>query len=53
MRIAGEWRLCDDGVTRPTVQAKVQAADGAFHVEFFLVDSCADRTDDSPICNQL
>jgi hypothetical protein len=22
----------------------VQAADGAFHVEFFLVDGCADRT---------
>jgi hypothetical protein len=29
MLIAGEWRVCDDG---------------AFHVEFFLVDGCADRT---------
>jgi hypothetical protein len=44
MRIEGEWHLCDDGITRPTVQAKVQAADGSFHVEFFLVDSGADRT---------
>jgi len=44
MRIVGEWRLCDDGITRPTVKAKVQAADGTFHVEYFLVDSCADRT---------
>ena len=44
MLIAGEWRVCDDGVARPTVQAKVQGGDGTFHVEFFLVDSCADRT---------
>lgn len=44
MLIAGEWRACDDEITRPMVRAKVQAADGAFHVEFFLVDSCADRT---------
>jgi hypothetical protein len=44
MRIAGEWRMCDDGITRPAAPAKVQAADGAFHVEYFLVDSCADRT---------
>jgi hypothetical protein len=44
MLIVGEWRVCDDGTTRPAVQAKVQAADGSFHVEFFLVDSCADRT---------
>ena len=43
MRIDGEWRVCDDGITRPTIQAKVQAANGAFHVEFFLVDSGADR----------
>ncbi len=43
MIIAGEWRVCDDGITRPTVPAKVQAADGTYHVEFFLVDSCADH----------
>jgi hypothetical protein len=28
MIIAGTWRLCDDGVTRPVVGAKVLAADG-------------------------
>jgi hypothetical protein len=44
MLIAGEWRLCDDGVTRPTLLAKVQAADGTFLPEVFLVDSCADCT---------
>jgi len=44
MRIVGEWRLCDDAVTRPALRARVQAADGAYHVEVFLVDSCADRT---------
>jgi hypothetical protein len=44
MRIAGEWRVCDDGVTRPALRAKVRAADGAYHVDIFLVDSCADRT---------
>jgi hypothetical protein len=44
MVIAGEWRLCDDGVTRPVLGGKVLAADGPFHAEFFLVDSCADRT---------
>jgi hypothetical protein len=44
MQIVGEWRVCDDGITRPTIQTKVQAADGTFHVEFFLVDSGADRT---------
>ena len=44
MLIAGEWRLGDDGVTRPAVQAKVQAADGTFLVAIFLIDSCADRT---------
>ena len=44
MRIAGEWRVCDDGVTRPALRGKVQAAAGAYHVDVFLVDSCADRT---------
>lgn len=44
MVIVGEWLLCDDGITRPAVRAKVLGADGPFHVEFFLVDSCADRT---------
>jgi hypothetical protein len=44
MRIEGEWRVCDDGVTRPTLQARVQAVNGAFHLEVFLIDSGADRT---------
>jgi hypothetical protein len=44
MRIDGEWRVGNDGVARPSVQAKVQDANGTFHLEFFLVDSCADRT---------
>jgi hypothetical protein len=44
MRIVGQWRVCDDGVTRPTIVAKVQANDGTYHVDVFLVDSCADRT---------
>src|SRR5258707_3385420 len=39
MRIDGEWRMCDDGETRPLVQAKVQGANGDFHFEFFLIDS--------------
>jgi len=42
--IAGEWHICDDGVARPAVQAKVQGADGPFHFEIFLVDPGADRT---------
>ncbi len=44
MKIVGEWRVCEDGVTRPALRAKVQADDGTYHVEVFLVDSCADRT---------
>ena len=43
MVIGGKRLACDDGVTRPTVQAKVLAGDGPFHVEVFLVDTCADR----------
>jgi hypothetical protein len=44
MLVVGEWRVCDDGITRPTVAAKLQAADGSFQIEFMLVDSGADRT---------
>lgn len=43
MEIAGKWLLCDDGVTRPVVEAHVLGADGQFY-ERFLVDSCADCT---------
>ncbi|MBI1918645.1 MAG: retropepsin-like domain-containing protein [Planctomycetes bacterium] len=31
-------------MTRPALKIKVEAADGSYFVEFFLVDSCADRT---------
>jgi hypothetical protein len=44
MRIVGEWLLADDGVTRPVVEADVQAAEGDLLRERFLVDSGADRT---------
>jgi hypothetical protein len=44
MRIVGEWLLCDDGVTRPVILARVLAADGTARVDRFLIDSGADRT---------
>jgi hypothetical protein len=44
MRIVGEWLVGDDGVTRPVVRAKVQAADGTLQPGVFLIDCGADRT---------
>jgi hypothetical protein len=44
MRIFGEWQAGDDHTTRPIVVTRVQAADGSFRAEVFLVDSGADRT---------
>lgn len=44
MRIVGKWLVCNDDVTRPAVEAKVQAADGSLQHGVFLIDSCADRT---------
>ena len=44
MLVVGEWRVCDDGVTRPALRAKVHAHDGTHQTEAFLVDSGADRT---------
>jgi hypothetical protein len=44
MVIFGDWRVCDDGVTRPTLLAKVQNANGQFLAEVFLIDTGADRT---------
>jgi hypothetical protein len=44
MRIVGKWLVCNDAITRPTVRAEVQAADGSLHAGVFLIDSCADRT---------
>ena len=43
MLIVGEWQLCDDGVTRPTVRAKVLGSDGNLVAEDFLLDTGADR----------
>ncbi len=48
MRIDGEWYVCDDGITRPVVRAEVQAADGTWAHEEFLLDTGADRTVLSP-----
>jgi Aspartyl protease len=44
MVIVGEWRMCDDGVARPAVQGLVGGATGVQLAEYFLVDSCADRS---------
>jgi hypothetical protein len=44
MQILGEWLLCDDGITRPTVRAVVHGASGVFVTDDFLIDSGADRT---------
>jgi hypothetical protein len=44
MLIAGVWQTCDDGVTRPVVRARVQAADRGWQAADFLIDSGADRT---------
>lgn len=44
MLIIGEWQLCDDGMTRLTVRAKVLGSDGSLVAEDFLLDSGADRT---------
>jgi len=44
MRIAGEWRQCDDGVVRPLLVVDVMGPTGVPVEEAFLVDSGADRT---------
>lgn len=44
MRILGEWLVCDDGVTRPTVRAYVCTGGIRAHADDFLIDSGADRT---------
>ena len=44
MRIVGEWHQCDDGITRPTVMARVEAQPAVFCDKRFLVDIGADRT---------
>lgn len=44
MRVSGEWLVCDDGVTRPTVRAYVRGQGDRLHSDDFLIDSGADRT---------
>ena len=44
MRVLADWRLCDDGITRPVALAQVMSSDGTLMVDNFLVDSGADRT---------
>jgi hypothetical protein len=44
MRIVGEWQRCDDGITRPTVRAKVYGKSGSLIADDFLIDTGADRT---------
>jgi hypothetical protein len=44
MVIVGEWRMCDDGVARPALRTRVGGVDDVRLAEYFLVDSCADRT---------
>ncbi len=44
MVIVGQWFLCDDGITRPIVRAKVAGANGILHNEQFLIDTGADRS---------
>ena len=44
MQVLGKWFLCDDGVTRPSVEVHVFDVDNRSHHEIFLVDSLADRS---------
>jgi hypothetical protein len=44
MRIIGEWRESDDGVTRPAVRAHVAGSGAILASEYFLIDTGADRS---------
>ena len=44
MRVVGEWQTGDDGVSRPVVKAGLLGSDGQLHLDYFLIDSGADRT---------
>jgi len=44
MKVVGKWFLCDDGVTRPSVEVHVFDVDNKANHEILLVDSLADRT---------
>ena len=42
MQVLGKWFLCDDGVTRPSVEVHVFDVDNRSHHEIFLVDNGCD-----------
>ena len=44
LRIVGGWLVCDDGITRPVIVARVPRAIGGTQSDRFLVDSGADRS---------
>lgn len=44
MRINGEWLLCEDGVVRPVMQARLLNGVGGWLLTEFLLDTGADRT---------
>jgi hypothetical protein len=44
MRINGVWRLCDDGITRPTFWGEIVGASGHWVEIPFTADCGADRT---------
>lgn len=44
MLVAGEWQVCEDGVTRPLFRGEVLASDGSWKRVDFLLDIGADRT---------
>lgn len=44
MRIAGQWRHCDDGIVRPVITLRVDVPGGVLIDDTFLVDPGADRT---------
>ena len=44
MRIPGEWRESDDGVSRPVVRAHVVGLGAILASEYFLIDTGADRS---------
>jgi hypothetical protein len=44
MRISGERRHCDDGVTRPLIRGEILGAGGNWQATEFLLDTGADCT---------
>jgi hypothetical protein len=44
MLIKGQWWVCPDGVTRPTIRLEVEDGPARLVDERFLIDSGADRT---------